>query len=126
MKQYGFLKMAIVLSAAMISAGSVLAMNKEMSKEMPMTHKKMMQKPMSSMQHCKHMMMNELGLSNKTYDLRYINMMIFHHEGAVKMSQDALIKSKRPEIKELAQNIITAQQQEIKQLKTWRMQWYGQ
>ena len=126
MKKSGFLKTAMVLSISFFSAGSVMAMDKEMSMKMPMTHKEMMQKPMGSMQHCNHMMMNDLGPADKTYDLRYINMMISHHEGAVKMSQDALTKSQRPEIKELAQNIITAQQQEIKQLKTWRMQWYSQ
>ena len=47
-----------------------------------------------------------------------------HHEGAITMAQDALGKSKRPEIKQLAQNIIKAQSAELKQLKQWRQVWY--
>jgi uncharacterized protein (DUF305 family) len=52
-------------------------------------------------------------------------MMIPHHQGAIVMAQDALNKSQRPEIKRLAQNIITSQQREIDQMKQWRTQWYS-
>ena len=40
------------------------------------------------------------------------------------MAQDALSKSQRPEVKQLAQNIITSQQAEIDQMKQWRQAWY--
>jgi len=50
--------------------------------------------------------------------------MIPHHQGAITMAQDALSKSKRPEIKQLAQEIITSQQKEIDQMKQWRQAWY--
>lgn len=73
------------------------------------------------------MMMNgDLGPANAQYDLRFINMMIPHHQGAIVMAKDALNKSRRPEIKRLAQSIITSQQQEIDQMKQWRQAWYGQ
>ncbi|MGL4619934.1 MAG: DUF305 domain-containing protein, partial [Chroococcidiopsis sp.] len=52
--------------------------------------------------------------------------MIPHHEGAVTMAQDALKKSQRPEIKQLAKNIISDQQKEIAQMKQWRKAWYNQ
>jgi uncharacterized protein (DUF305 family) len=51
--------------------------------------------------------------------------MIPHHEGAVTMAQDALKKSQRPEIKKLAQAIITSQDAEINQMKQWRKSWYN-
>ncbi|WP_189523468.1 DUF305 domain-containing protein [Nostoc sp. PA-18-2419] len=75
----------------------------------------------------KAMMMNQdLGAADAKFDLRFINAMIPHHEGAVKMAQDALTKSKRPEIKQLAQEIIKAQDTEIKQMQQWRKTWYKQ
>ena len=72
------------------------------------------------------MMKGNLGPADAQYDLRFLNAMIPHHEGAVAMSQDALNKSQRPEIKSLAQRIITNQQREIAQMKQWRQQWFQQ
>ena len=73
------------------------------------------------------MMMNmDLGAANSEFDLRFINAMIPHHESAITMAQDALRKSKRPEIKKLAQSIIDSQQAEINQMKQWRKNWYNQ
>ncbi|MDF5725706.1 MAG: DUF305 domain-containing protein [Rhizonema sp. PD37] len=73
----------------------------------------------------KGMMMNmPLGAADADFDLRFINAMLPHHEGAVTMSQDALSKSNRSDIKKLAQSIITSQQAEIQQMKQWRQEWY--
>jgi uncharacterized protein (DUF305 family) len=66
----------------------------------------------------------DLGASDAEFDLRFINAMIPHHEGAVVMGKDALNKSKRPEIKKLAQAIISSQEAEIKQMQQWRQSWY--
>ncbi|KOP28013.1 hypothetical protein AMR41_01880 [Hapalosiphon sp. MRB220] len=73
------------------------------------------------------MMMNmDLGAADNEFDLRFINAMIPHHESAITMAKDALNKSKRPEIKKLAQSIIDSQQAEINQMKQWRKSWYNQ
>jgi len=58
--------------------------------------------------------------------LRFMNAMIPHHEGAIAMAKDALQKSKRPEVKQLAQEIVTSQQKEVDQMKQWRKAWYNQ
>jgi uncharacterized protein (DUF305 family) len=68
----------------------------------------------------------DLGSADKEYDLRFINGMIPHHEGAVVMAKDLLQKSKRPELQKLAKAIITSQQTEIDQMKKWRQTWYKQ
>jgi uncharacterized protein (DUF305 family) len=68
----------------------------------------------------------DLGAADEEFDLRFINAMIPHHEGAVIMAQDALEKSQRPEIKNLSQEIIQAQESEINQMKQWRQAWYKQ
>ena len=52
--------------------------------------------------------------------------MIPHHEGALVMAEDALKKSKRPEMKKLSEEILTSQKQEIQQMKEWRKAWYKQ
>lgn len=73
------------------------------------------------------MMMNmDLGAADAEFDLRFIEAMIPHHEGAVAMAQEALEKSDRPEIRELAEAIITSQQAEIDQMNQWKQDWYGQ
>lgn len=71
-----------------------------------------------------HSMNMNLGSKGETFDLRFIDGMIPHHEGAVVMAQAALQKSNRSEIKQLAQAIIDAQEQEISELKSWRQAWY--
>ncbi len=66
----------------------------------------------------------DLGPADEDYELRFIDSMIPHHEGAVIMANDALSKSKRPEIKTLANAILKAQPSEIKQMQSWRSLWY--
>jgi uncharacterized protein (DUF305 family) len=65
-----------------------------------------------------------LGPANATYDLRFIDGMIPHHEGAVTMAEAALENSQRPEIRQLAEEIIAAQAEEIDQMRQWRAKWY--
>jgi uncharacterized protein (DUF305 family) len=66
----------------------------------------------------------DLGAADGEFDLRFLNGMIPHHQGAVMMAKDALNKSKRPEIKKLAQAIISSQTAEIKQMQQWQQTWY--
>lgn len=82
--------------------------------------------PMSQEQMQAMMMEEDLGAADAQFNLRFINAMIPHHQGAVAMAQDAQKKSKRPEIKKLAQDIINSQNAEIEQMKKWRQAWYKQ
>ncbi|MEA5450640.1 DUF305 domain-containing protein [Leptolyngbya sp. CCNP1308] len=68
----------------------------------------------------------DLGGADEEFDLRFINAMIPHHEGAVAMAEDLKGKSSRPELLTLADEIITSQQAEIDQMTQWRQSWYGQ
>lgn len=82
--------------------------------------------PMSSEQ-MRGMMINmDLGSADDQFDLRFINAMIPHHESAVTMAKEVLSKSKRLEIKQLAQDVISSQQAEIAQMQQWRKTWYNQ
>jgi uncharacterized protein (DUF305 family) len=72
-------------------------------------------------------MMDPQELANKKpFDKAFIDAMIPHHQSAIEMSRVALEKSENPQIKELAENIVSAQQKEIEQMTRWRQQWYPQ
>ncbi|HEY9597545.1 MAG TPA: DUF305 domain-containing protein, partial [Cyanophyceae cyanobacterium] len=82
--------------------------------------------PMTEEMRSSMMMNGDLGAADDQFDLRFINAMIPHHQGAIDMAQQALEKSDRADIKELAQNIMDSQQQEINQMEQWRKDWYRQ
>lgn len=58
------------------------------------------------------------------FDQQFIDSMVPHHAMAVDMAKLALQKSKRPQIKNMARQMITDQQREIAQLRAWRKAWY--
>jgi uncharacterized protein (DUF305 family) len=71
------------------------------------------------------MMMDPQQLANKEpFDKAFIDAMIPHHQSAIEMAEVAYEKSKVPEIKDLAKNIVSDQQAEIEQMKQWRKEWY--
>ena len=77
-------------------------------------------------EHKQSMMMSmSLGKADAGFDVRFLDAMIPHHQGAVRMGQDASLKSKRPQIKKLAQNIIKSQQTEIDLMTQWQKEWSG-
>ncbi|NJK29774.1 MAG: DUF305 domain-containing protein [Acaryochloris sp. SU_5_25] len=93
----------------------------------PMTYNTQMghMMPMSPEQMKGMKMSQDLGTADPNFDLRFIDAMIPHHEGAVTMAKDVLNKTKRPEIKQMAEAIVTSQQAEIEQMQKWRKAWYG-
>lgn len=58
-------------------------------------------------------------------DERFIDMMAAHHQMAIEMAQLVKQHGEHPELQTLAANIITTQQQEIKELKNLKKQLYG-
>ena len=61
--------------------------------------------------------------SGKEFDLMFLDMMTPHHAGATAMARDALAKAEHPEIKTLANQIIKAQEDEIKKMADWKTKW---
>jgi uncharacterized protein (DUF305 family) len=59
-------------------------------------------------------------------DRHFIDQMIPHHDGAIAMAQEALERSRRPEILSLANGIIEAQSREIADMTAWYEQWFGE
>jgi len=58
------------------------------------------------------------------FDLLFIDLMIPHHRGAVDMSIVSVERATHPELRQLSQDIIAAQQPEIDQMTAWRDSWY--
>ena len=63
------------------------------------------------------------GKTGDTFDKAFMSEMIVHHQGAIDMADLALTNAKHQEVKDLAKNIIAAQNTEIQQMKAWQTQW---
>lgn len=58
-------------------------------------------------------------------DQQFIDMMVPHHQSAVAMAKLARERAEHTEIKQLAEAIIRAQDEEIARMKGWRKAWFG-
>jgi uncharacterized protein (DUF305 family) len=58
------------------------------------------------------------------FDEAFIETMIPHHQSAIEMARVAKAESENPRVRELAQNIVSAQKGEIEQMQRWRERWY--
>ena len=59
------------------------------------------------------------------FDQQFIDMMVPHHQGAVAMAEIARQRGEHPEIKQMAEAILSSQSEEIAQMKGWRQSWFG-
>ena len=62
-------------------------------------------------------------LTGEDYDRMFLANMIAHHQGAVDMANLALTSAKHQEIKDMANNIISAQTKEIGDMQSWQTAW---
>ena len=71
-------------------------------------------------------MMDRLAsLSGAAFEIEFMEMMIKHHEKAIKEARRCLDKAYHAELRSLCENIMRTQSQEMAQLRTWLCQWYG-
>ena len=64
-------------------------------------------------------------MNARPFDRKFIDMMIPHHQGAIRMAHAELAKGKSPALEQLAKNIVEAQSREIREMNQWRTSWYG-
>lgn len=63
------------------------------------------------------------GKTGDAFDKAFIEGMIPHHQGAIEMARAAQKSAKHQEIKDLAEDIIIAQQKEIDIMRSWLKAW---
>jgi uncharacterized protein (DUF305 family) len=72
------------------------------------------------------MSMNMAALDTaRPFDRAFIDMMLPHHQGAIRMARAELAKGQNPQLQTIATAIITQQAKEIADMNSWRAAWYG-
>lgn len=61
--------------------------------------------------------------TGRDFDVMFLDMMTPHHADAVTMAKDALTKAEHAELKTLANQIIKAQEAEIRMMADWKVKW---
>lgn len=79
-----------------------------------------------TMQHMmEEMMLVGRGKTGEAYEEAFLRGMIVHHLGAIAMAEELLEQTNRPELVELANNIITSQSAEVDMMKGWLDAWFN-
>ena len=61
----------------------------------------------------------------RPFDRAFIDAMIAHHQGAIRMARVGLERGEDEEVEGLAEAIVDAQSREIEEMNEWRERWYG-
>ena len=65
------------------------------------------------------------SLRGNEFDIEFLRQMIPHHEGAIEMAKDLQKQDADAGLKEIAGDIIAAQEGEIKEMQGWLSSWQG-
>ncbi len=65
------------------------------------------------------------SLSGAEFEIAFMEMMIEHHEAAIREAEECLRRAYHRQLRRLCENIIETQSAEIEQMQTWLCQWYG-
>ena len=137
-KEYLYLLIGILAGALVgifVSISVVNSNNMGMMRMMGMNTQGMMQSENQGMMQMHEQMMgddemtmggmvNDLkGKSGDDFDKSFIEQMIVHHQGAIDMAKLAKEKAGHDEIKSMADDIISAQSNEIEMMRKWQKDW---
>lgn len=117
-------------------AGEIIdAQNREIQ-EMTLAHQRIFAEPLPA----GGMVHGDLGLSEeemgmpmdmrelesaREFDRSFIDMMIRHHQAAIRMARAEIERGDDTGVKRLAAAIVAAQSREIERMNSWRRSWYG-
>ena len=105
---------AVFFTAASLAGAQGTAMPDKMQSSDKSSPSMAMKQSMSGMMKG----MQEMPMSGDT-DRDFAAMMKIHHQGAVDMAQAELASGKDPQLRKMAQSIISAQKKEIKEFDDW-------
>ena len=115
-------------------ADAIIATQGEEIQAMGAMHERMFGEPLHGADHgtlgmAAHEMgmdMNPMHLQDgKPFDRAFIDAMVPHHQGAIRMARIELERGEDPQVQDLAEAIIDAQSREIEAMNRWRERWYG-
>lgn len=117
-----------VLITVFVAANAVNNSRTGMMNMMGMNTDRIQQNMMGKMMHGGGMTMNDMvsslqGKTGDAFDQAFIEAMIEHHQGAIDMAELAKQNAKHNEIKQMADDIISAQTREIDQMRQWARDW---
>ena len=61
---------------------------------------------------------------DQPFDAQFLDQMTMHHQGAIMSTRAMIADSDRPELRALAEDIVTSQQEQVVQMRAWREKWY--
>ena len=59
------------------------------------------------------------------FDRMFIDLMIGHHQGAIRMARGELARGTDARVRKIASAVVSDQAKEIRQMNAWRKAWYG-
>jgi len=71
------------------------------------------------------MMMDFRGKTGEEYEKAFLKGMIVHHIGAIEMAEELLEQTERPELVNMANDIIKVQSEEVDMMKEWLSDWFN-
>jgi uncharacterized protein (DUF305 family) len=66
------------------------------------------------------------SLGGAEFEIAFMEMMIRHHEAAIREAEECLDRAYHTELRQLCENIIATQSAEIEQMQSWLCEWYGE
>ena len=121
------LVMVAIVAIVTIAAVSILAIannNGDMMDKNMMINNNLSQQPTNSLvdkNSADYKMYSELN--GEDYDRMFIANMIEHHRGAIDMAKLSQTNAKHQELKDMAEDIISAQSKEIGDMESWQTAW---
>jgi uncharacterized protein (DUF305 family) len=61
---------------------------------------------------------------DQPFDAQFLDQMSVHHEGAIASTAAMISDSSRPELRGLAEDIVTSQRAQLSQMRAWRDEWH--
>ncbi|MDG6895097.1 CopM family metallochaperone [Volucribacter amazonae] len=113
-------KFAVILLTGLLSSTFAIAANNHHHHNHNQPNTEFGQAYLSSMTEMHHDMEQAAFAQNP--DISFAQGMIAHHQGAIEMAKIQLKYGKDPEMRKLAEQIIQAQEPEIKQMEDWLKQ----